>query len=66
MKTPRKSPEKKGPTIRQPQLLLIQDESPRSHRWTLDEQTRESGRKGLAKARAALEATRPAHDDVAA
>lgn len=56
-------------TPQQPQLLLISSdtaESSSSTRWALDEETRETGRRGLAKARAALHATRPAHLDVAA
>ena len=48
----------------QPSLLLIQDQA--DNRWALDEETREVGRVGLAKARAALQATRPAHLDIAA
>lgn len=56
---------------RQPQLLLITDSTSTNgadsdSRWTLDEETRETGRRGLAKARAALHATRPLHLDAAA
>ena len=51
----------------QPQLLLISgDDNSTSSRWSLDDETRETGRRGLAKARAALQATRPRHLDIAA
>ena len=50
----------------QPQLLLVLDEAPDSAHWRLDEETREIGRRGLAKARAALDASRPAYSDLAA
>ena len=55
---------KSTPKISQPELLLISDEAPSPTRWTLDERTREIGRKGLAEARAALRS--PAHADLAA
>lgn len=54
----------------QPQLLLVSnadaETAPSNSRWTLDAETRETGRRGLAKARAALRATRPPHLDIAA
>lgn len=50
----------------QPTLLLIEDTPKSASQWVLDEETRKAGRKGLAKARAALQATRPAHLDAAA
>lgn len=53
-------------TNQQPQLLLVADSTTDASHWRLDEETREIGRQGLAKARAALEASRPAHLDIAA
>lgn len=53
-------------TNTQPQLLLVLDEAPDTTHWRLDEETREIGRRGLAQARAALRAARPAHLDLAA
>ena len=51
----------------QPQLLLVSDSSENSTSpWVLDDETRETGRRGLAKARAALRAARPPHLDAAA
>lgn len=51
----------------QPQLLLVSNSSTTATgSWVLDEETRETGRRGLAKARAALQATRPAYLDAAA
>lgn len=50
----------------QPQLLLVTNDLATNSPWKLDEETRETGRRGLEKARAALRATRPAHLDVAA
>jgi len=50
--------------ITQPELLLISDETTSPTRWTLDERTKEVGRKGLVEARAAMR--RPAHLDLAA
>lgn len=50
----------------QPQLLLVTDTAHDERRWALDEETREAGRRGLAKARAALQATRPHHLEAAA
>ncbi len=56
-----------SPRPEQPQLLLISgDQENTNTRWSLDDETRETGRRGLAKARAALQATRPRHLDVAA
>ena len=44
-------------------ILIVDDPVP----WRLDEETREIGRKGLAQARAVLDASRPVPlDDVAA
>lgn len=48
----------------QPELLLISDETTSPSRWTLDEQTKAVGRKGIAAARAALR--QPTHLDLAA
>lgn len=48
----------------QPELLLISDAATPASRWSLDEKTKEIGRKGLAEARAALR--QPAHLDLAA
>ncbi len=53
-------------TNTQPQLLLIIDDAPEPTHWRLDEETREIGRQGLAKARAALRSARPTHLDLAA
>lgn len=53
-------------TNTQPQLLLVSDEATDANHWRLDSETREIGRQGLAKARAALKASRPAHLDLAA
>ena len=50
----------------QPQLLLINSVDQSRQPWALDDETRATGRRGLAKARAALQATRPAHLDIAA
>ncbi len=50
----------------QPQLVLVLDTTTTSAHWQLDDETREIGRKGLAKARAALQAARPAPLDIAA
>ena len=50
--------------ITQPELLLISDETTPASRWSLDENTKKIGRKGLAEARAALR--QPAHLDAAA
>lgn len=55
---------KTKPHTNQPELLLISDASTPASRWSLDDKTREIGRKGLAEARANLR--RPAHVDVAA
>jgi len=49
----------------QPELLLLSSDST-PNRWQLDDRTKEIGRKGLAEARAALRAARPAHLDLAA
>ncbi len=54
------------PRIEQPRLALLADAPSEHQSWVLDEQTRKTGREGLAKARAALRATRPAHLDAAA
>ncbi len=50
----------------QPELLLVSDSPTAGNRWQLDDRTKEIGRKGLAEARAALKAARPAHLDLAA
>lgn len=54
------------PETTQPQLLLVLDTATESAHWKLDDETREIGRQGLAKARAALQAARPAPLDMAA
>ena len=53
-------------SLHQSTLLLVEDAPESTSHWVLDEQTRKTGRAGLAKARAALQATRPAHLDAAA
>lgn len=54
------------PETTQPQLLLVLDTATETAHWKLDDETREIGRQGLAKARAALQAARPAPLDMAA
>lgn len=66
MTTSTKSTTKAQTPPSQPQLLLISNDQEAQGRWVLDEQTRETGRKGLAKARAALRAIEPTHIEVAA
>ncbi len=53
-------------SVSQPELLLVSDTTTSNNRWQLDDRTKEIGRKGLAEARAALKAARPAHLDLAA
>jgi len=50
----------------QAQLLLVTDETTSAHHWQLDDETREIGRKGVAQARAILQATRSTSLDLAA
>jgi hypothetical protein len=50
----------------QPQLLLVTDEKTSANHWKLDDETRQVGFKGLAQARAVLQASRPAVLDLAA
>lgn len=54
------------PAASQAQLLLVTDETTSANHWKLDDETRQVGLKGLAKARAVLEASRPAALDLAA
>jgi hypothetical protein len=66
MTTKRNSETKARTRTTEPQLLLVSDIQTSEQHWHLDDQTREIGRQGLAKARAALEAARPSHLDLAA
>jgi hypothetical protein len=50
----------------QSQLLLVTDATTPANHWKLDDETRQVGLKGLAQARAVLEASRPAVLDLAA
>lgn len=54
------------PAASQAQLLLVTDETTSANHWKLDDETRQVGLKGLAQARAVLEASRPAALDLAA
>ncbi len=54
------------PAASQPQLLLVTDEMTSANHWKLDAETRQVGLKGLAQARAVLQASRPAVLDLAA
>lgn len=50
----------------QPQLLLVTEDKTSANHWKLDDETRQVGLKGLAQARAVLQASRPAVLDLAA
>ncbi|MDW3180341.1 MAG: hypothetical protein R8J94_23420 [Acidimicrobiia bacterium] len=50
----------------QTQLLLVTEEKTSANHWKLDDETRQVGLKGLAQARAVLQASRPAVLDLAA
>jgi len=66
MTTKRNSATTEQTRATQPQLLLVTDSATSEQHWHLDDETREIGRQGLAKARAALDAARPSHLDLAA
>lgn len=57
----------KTPTTRnQPRLLLVENGDSPTSAWKLDEETRQTGLRGLEKARAVLRSTRPISLDNAA
>lgn len=66
MTTTHRTASRSNTATKQPQLLLVLDGPTAETHWQLDEETREIGRQGLAKARAALQAARPALLDIAA
>ena len=54
------------PAASQTQLLLVTDATTSPNHWKLDDETRQVGLRGVAQARAVLEASRPAQLDLAA